>query len=72
MANLKTSGDMKSPMIFENLKWLTVNEAATYLRRTSGAIRNLIYRGQIRPRRWAGRVYINRAELDRKIESGLR
>lgn len=72
MANLKNKGEMVSPVISENLKWLTVSEAAVYLRRTIGAVKNLIYRGQIRPRKWAGRVYISRLELDRSIESGLR
>lgn len=72
MANLINKGDELSPRFFDNLKWLTVSEAAIYLRRTSGAIRNMIYRGQIRPRKWAGRVYISRMELDRSIESGLR
>lgn len=71
MANLNSEG-ATTPKFFENLKWLTVSEAAIYLRRTSGAVKNLIYRGHIRPRKWAGRVYINRDELDRKIESGLR
>jgi hypothetical protein len=71
VANLKNKGEMVSPMIYENLKWMTVKEAATYLRRTEGAMKNLIYRGKVRVRKWAGRVYVNRGELDSSIESGL-
>ena len=71
MANLKNKGGIVSPMIIENLKWMTVKEAATYLRRSEGAMKNLIYRGKVRVRKWAGRVYVNRGELDSSIESGL-
>lgn len=71
MANLTLKGEDISPMIFDNLKWMTVKEAAIYLRRTEGAMKNLIYRGKVRVRKWAGRVYVNRQELDSSIESGL-
>ena len=71
MADLIHEGDIKSPMFFDNLKWMTVKEAAIYLRRTEGAMKNLIYRGKVRVRKWAGRVYVNRQELDSSIESGL-
>ena len=71
MANSKPEGDDMSPMFFDNLKWMTVKEAAVYLRRTNGAMKNLIYRGKVRARKWAGRVYINRKELDSCIEAGL-
>ena len=62
---------VKTSAIFDNLKWITVKEAAFYLRRSTGAVKNLIYRGKIRVRKWAGRVYINRKELDSAIQSGL-
>lgn len=71
MANLDLEGDMSAPLFFENLKWMTVREAAVYLRRTQGAMKNLIYRGKVRTRKWAGRVYVNRMELDSSIEAGL-
>ena len=62
---------VKTSVIFDNLKWMTVRDAALYLRRSYGAIKNLIYRGKVRPRKWAGRVYLSRKELDELIENGL-
>lgn len=60
-----------STQIFENQceakDWLTSREAANYLGRTSGAIRNMVYRGQIYPKKFGNRLYFNRRELDRAI-----
>lgn len=68
--------DNKSMMLFENLKWLTTVETAIYLRRfdkkgipSSGAIRTLVCRGQLRARKFLGKLYFNKNELDRLIET---
>jgi hypothetical protein len=62
--------------LFENLIWLTTEEVAIYLRRTTrdgkpsvGAIRNLIYRGKLRARKFCGKLYFKREEIDRLIET---
>lgn len=51
----------KHDQLFDNLIWLTTNEVAIYLRRLTkdgkpsvGAIRNLIYRGKLRARKFWG------------------
>lgn len=66
-----SEGVIGIPEFFDNLKWITVKETAIYLRRSYGAVKNLIYRGKIRVRKFCGRVYVNRIELDRQIEAGL-
>lgn len=72
--------DKDSPLggslLFENLKWLTTKETAIYLRRftkdglpSTGAIRTLVCRGQLRARKFLGKLYFNKSELDRLIET---
>jgi len=65
-------------VIFENLIWLTCKDAAIYLRKfrddgepSVGAVRNLIYRGKLRARKWAGCIYIKKSEIDNAIELSL-
>lgn len=58
--------------IFENLVWMTSEEAAAYLRKSAGALRTAVYRGHIRPRKFHRRLYFNRRELDRLINASLR
>jgi excisionase family DNA binding protein len=55
--------------LFNNLKWMTTNEAATYLRKSVNAIRTAVCRGHIRPRKFRRRLYFKRSELDRLIET---
>tara|TARA_R110002049_G_scaffold249187_5_gene423593 strand:- start:77 stop:334 length:258 start_codon:yes stop_codon:yes gene_type:complete len=57
--------------IFDNLIWLTTDEAATFLRKTSHALRQLVYKGKIRPRKFAGRLYFKRTELDTLIDTSF-
>jgi len=58
-------------MLFEidKLVWMTSDEAAKYLRKTVGALRTAIYRGQIRGRKFRRRLYFKRSELDRMLEA---
>lgn len=51
-------------------KWFTTAEAAAYLGRSEGAVRNLVYRGKLVVRKFGGRNYFSRVELDRAIEGG--
>ncbi len=54
---------------FNRLTWLNCSEAATYLRKTPNALRIMVSRGYIRPRRLRRRLYFRRVELDRVLES---
>ena len=58
-----------SPTLFKNLYWMTTNEAALYLRKSSNAIRTAVCRGHIKARKFRRRLYFNRSELDRLIET---
>ena len=56
--------------------WLTAKEAAIYLRKfrpdgepSHGAIYMMLERGQLRKRKFFGRLYFDRRELDRALES---
>lgn len=58
----------RTSLVFENKKnWMTTVEVASYLGRTIGAVRNLVYRGYLKPRKFVGRNYFSREEIDRAI-----
>lgn len=59
---------------FENSEWLTTKEVAVYLRKfkvdgtpSLGAIRNMVYRGQLRPHKLYRRLYFRKAEIERLL-----
>lgn len=54
---------------FDNLVWMTSEEAARYLRKTIGALRVMVCRGQIHARKFRRRLYFRRIELDRMLEN---
>lgn len=72
MAKLEVTEDQKSSMLFENLEWMRSEEAARYLRRSVGQIRNMVYRGQIKFRKFNGRLYFKKMDLERAIEFSIR
>jgi hypothetical protein len=62
--------------LFENSEWLTTKEAAIYLRKIStvgepsaNAIHKLVARGTIRRRKFAGRLFFKKKELEYLLES---
>ena len=66
----------EAPMLFENLEWFTTAEAAIYLRRLNAdglpsmnTVHQMVSRGLLRRRKFAGRLYFKRRELDYLIES---
>jgi hypothetical protein len=61
---------------FDKADWLTTKEAAIYLRKfrpngrpSVGAIYMLLERGRLRKRKFFGRLYFNRREIERSLES---
>lgn len=56
---------------FERLTWMTIHEAAFYLRKTPNALRLMVSRGYIKPRKLRNRLYFRKIELDRLLESSL-
>lgn len=64
-----TTGQDPSELVFENLTWLNSKEAAYYLRTSANAIRIMVSRGYLRPRRLRSRLYFRRIDLDRLLES---
>lgn len=63
--------------IFEKLEWLTTKEAAIYLRKFSpvgepseNAVHKLVSKGSIRRRKFGGRLFFRKRELDFLIEGG--
>jgi hypothetical protein len=54
---------------FDSLTWLDSKEAAKYLRKTANALRIMVFRGYLRPRKFRRRLYFRRVELDRLLES---
>ena len=56
---------------FERLTWLDTKEAAKYLRKTANALRIMVFRGYLRPKRFRRRLYFRRIELDRLLESSV-
>jgi hypothetical protein len=74
MATLKIATDREMTMqqespVLDTLTWLDTNEAAKYLRKTANALRIMVYRGYVRPRKFRRRLYFLRIELDRLLES---
>ncbi|MBS1983070.1 MAG: helix-turn-helix domain-containing protein [Bdellovibrionales bacterium] len=54
--------------LFDKLKWMTSNEAATFLRVSVGQIRNLVWRGQLKAYRLNNRLRFLRNDLERLLE----
>lgn len=61
--------EVKDKLFFENLEWMRTEDAAKYLRTSVGQIRNMVYRGQLKPRKFNRRLYFRKADIDRTIEN---
>lgn len=70
MSIITNATDMETDEVeFNCLTWLDSKEAAKYLRKTANALRIMVYRGYIRPRKFRRRLYFRKIELDRLLES---
>lgn len=52
-------------------QWLTTKEAAKYLGRSVNAILLMVSRGILEKRKWQGRLYFKKSDLDLLIEMSL-
>jgi hypothetical protein len=75
---IKAQPAKDSGQLFENLEWLTTKEVAIYLRKISdfgdpstNAIHKLVSKGKVRRRKFAGRLYFKKRELDYLVESSV-
>lgn len=68
MVKLKSMEEANSSQFFENFEWMNSEEAARYLRRSVGQIRNMVYRGQIKFRKFNSRLYFRKNDLERAVE----
>lgn len=50
-------------------RWLRTKEVALYLGTSVGSVKNMVYRGQLKPRKYCGRNYYCRNEIDGLIGS---
>ena len=57
-----------SALLFKNLDWLTSAEAAYYLRKSRDNIRQMVCRGHLRARKFHGRLYFKKVELDQVLD----
>jgi hypothetical protein len=63
--------------LFDNLLWLSTKDAAIYLRKfrkvdgkpSEGSIRNAVWRGILKARKWRRRLYFKKTDLDRLLQN---
>ena len=65
------SQEKASEMLFNNLIWMTTEEAAFYLRKSANAIRLLVFKGHLKSRKFQRRLYFKRDELNNLIETAF-
>lgn len=56
-------------LLFDNLIWLTTEEAACYIRKTANALRIAVFKGHIHARKFRRRLYFRKDELDALIDT---
>ena len=71
MVKNRSSKNKKTTLFFENLKWLTTEETACYLRRSTNAIRIMVHKKILRARKFGRKLYFCREELDELIDSSI-
>jgi hypothetical protein len=65
----KASSQEEEAKFFDNFLWLRSEDAAKYLRTSVGQIRNMVYRKQLKARKFHNRLYFNRRELNTLIDT---
>ncbi len=68
--NLQKADEFSSAQLFDKLKWMTSEEAASYIRVSVGQLRNMVWRGQLKAYHLGkNRLRFLRSDLDRAITS---
>lgn len=57
--------------LFDNLIWLTTEEAARHIRKSANALRIAVFKGHIHARKFRRRLYFKREELDSLIDTSI-
>ena len=65
----KSSDSNESDLLFNNLIWITTEEASEFLRKSVHAVRQMVYKRQLNARKLHGRLYFNKLELNELIDS---
>ena len=60
-----------SDLLFENLIWMTTEEAARYLRKSANAIRIMVHKKVLKARKFRRRLYFKRDELEAMIDTSF-
>ena len=58
-------------MFFDNLIWLTTDEAARYIRKSANALRIAVHKGHIQARKFRRRLYFKKSELDLLLDTSF-
>ena len=69
--NNSASPTNRVSLLFENLIWLTTDEAAQFLRKSSHALRQMTYKGKVKPRKFGGRLYFKKTELNDLVDTSF-
>lgn len=76
LLGFEDNNPVKTGVIFDKSEWLTTIEAAVYLRKfepsgspSVNAIHKMVARGSVRRRKFSGRLFFRKKELDFLIES---
>ena len=71
VSSIKPAEEVSSAgTIFDNnLIWLNTKEAAAFLRRSVGQIRNMVWRGQLKAKKFHGRLLFNKWSLQTLVEN---
>lgn len=59
---------VEQKLFFQNLIWMNSTEASTYLRVSTGSLRNMVSQGQIRSYKLGKRLRFKKSELDKSME----
>ena len=62
-------GPNKPSLLFDNLIWLDVKEASTYLRLSAESLRSKVHRGQIKAYKLGHLLRFKKSDLDDLLES---
>ena len=65
----KTAKSNDSGLLFDNRIWVRTKIAAEMLDRSVGQIRNMVWRGQLKAKKYGGRLYFNRDYLKSQLEN---